>query len=1281
MVMALHVVREDLEDVLGEPNFHALVVRFGERSAEGVVHAAFEAGQLDATEEGFRRALEFLGDRGYGHVQVVEHDWSEGWLLVESPDSAEAHVQFERDGPGLRPRCDILRGWLCGVYRYVRRRAGKEAEELAPVETSCAGQGNPVCRIAVGSRRVLEAHGIEAPATPLTSRAELEESLRTALDSEGKLRAFVEEMPFGVVTLDTKGYVTFANRKALDIVALPFRKLAGSHFSEHIHPDDVEIAMQGFRKVVEGRADRYPATCRMLNSSGTVRQCSVDAFPMSNAKGVVVGYQATVVDLSEFGRAGKRAQRLHLALRESPWPCMELEPEGRIRHVNGAAARLLAERPEALVGVPFMRILAEGQSSSAYQSFLEVASGHKPYAAGKWEIRGEGAAPHAVTVRFFPEGMQVGRIEGVLAFLEEHRGEEWYRAIIESGASVYTVVDARGRTVYKSPSLTRVFGWLPEELVGKSVFELVHPEDRPLAKAMFGELLAEPGVLKAVELRYRHKDGTWLTIKVSAVNLLHNPAIEGIVMSSLDVTDRSKAENALRESGELFAAFIRDSANAYVELDLEGNLTFANARTSALSGHTTEELCRMHMSQLLLPEDLDRAYADLKLALTDPNAGPREYRYRHKDGTVLCGEMNTLPMMMGGQPVGFRVTIADVSARVWAEKALEETQQKHDALNAKAKSFRARHEALMIGTHSLIYETDSDGLLRNIDGDIDGILGFTREDIKGLPFPPYVHADDLAATAGLLRRAAGRDGAEPASGSLEVRLRKRDGTWRAFAMTAMPVAGEGEDAAAIIGFMHDVTEQSDTAKRLAQQDRLCEGLMASESAWVVIADGSFRVQKLSHAYEKSTGFEVASRTGKPLAALVAPGGDEVLDRLVKAGEGGGTGPRVRLPFLKVEGTDPCIVELEPTLLRDDEGRFVGLVAVGFDVTGEGEREAAEVERHELAQQLTELRSEVQGRYGLDNIIGRDPKMRAIYETILAVSRTQATVLIQGDTGTGKELVAKAIHYNSPRRDRPFIKVDCGALAETLLESELFGHVKGAFTGAVRDRPGRFELADSGTIFLDEVHNLSIPLQAKLLRVVQEGAFEKVGGTKTQTVDVRIVAATNEDLEAMVARNRFRKDLYYRLNVIPVRLPALRDRRGDIPLLVSSFIGRFAERHGRDVAGASRAALDRLVEYDWPGNVRELENIVEQAVVFCRGGTVGTSDIRLPEPSRDPLGGQGRPAKTLREALEDPEKRIVLEALARTGGNKKRAAALLGISRSAFYEKLKKHRLKPSRGGK
>ncbi|MHC5057711.1 MAG: sigma-54 interaction domain-containing protein [Planctomycetota bacterium] len=309
-------------------------------------------------------------------------------------------------------------------------------------------------------------------------------------------------------------------------------------------------------------------------------------------------------------------------------------------------------------------------------------------------------------------------------------------------------------------------------------------------------------------------------------------------------------------------------------------------------------------------------------------------------------------------------------------------------------------------------------------------------------------------------------------------------------------------------------------------------------------------------------------------------------------------------------------------------------------------------------------------------------MRAVYDTILAVGPTNATVLIQGETGTGKELVAKAVHYNSTRADNVFVKVDCGALAETLLESELFGHVKGAYTGAVRERAGRFELAHEGTVFLDEVQNLSMPLQAKLLRVVQEGRFEKVGGTETMEVDVRIVAATNEDLARLVGQREFRKDLYYRLNVIPIQLPPLAERRGDVPLLARSFIERFAERHGKDVTDVSQEALDRLMGYDWPGNVRELENIVEQAVVFSRGRTIEADEIRLPRHDQDRGSGfwAAATSRPLRKALEAPEKKILTDALARTNGNKKEAAKLLGISRSALYEKLKRHGLSGKRKG-
>ncbi|MFZ5587865.1 MAG: sigma 54-interacting transcriptional regulator [Thermodesulfobacteriota bacterium] len=301
------------------------------------------------------------------------------------------------------------------------------------------------------------------------------------------------------------------------------------------------------------------------------------------------------------------------------------------------------------------------------------------------------------------------------------------------------------------------------------------------------------------------------------------------------------------------------------------------------------------------------------------------------------------------------------------------------------------------------------------------------------------------------------------------------------------------------------------------------------------------------------------------------------------------------------------------------------------------------------------------------IVGKDAKMRRIYHLLDEVAPSDATVLITGESGTGKELVAQAIHRKSPRRDRPFVVINCAAYPETLLESELFGHEKGAFTGAVRQKPGRFELAHGGTIFLDEVGEIPLPAQVKLLRVLQDQKFERLGGERTLSVNVRVLAATNKDLLAQVRSGRFRDDLYYRLSVIPIHLPPLRERPGDIPLLARHFLASFARQQGKTVADFSPEALRLLLEYPWPGNVRELENTVEHAAVLARGGSVTPADLpaalrqaqALPPPPR---------------TIQEQERRLLEEALAATGWNKKLAAQRLGISRSALYQKLKRHGL-------
>jgi DNA-binding NtrC family response regulator len=318
-----------------------------------------------------------------------------------------------------------------------------------------------------------------------------------------------------------------------------------------------------------------------------------------------------------------------------------------------------------------------------------------------------------------------------------------------------------------------------------------------------------------------------------------------------------------------------------------------------------------------------------------------------------------------------------------------------------------------------------------------------------------------------------------------------------------------------------------------------------------------------------------------------------------------------------------------------------------------------------------LATPVQGFYG---IISQNSQMRDIFELIQTIADSYANVLIHGETGTGKELVARAVHEASGRHGKPFVTLDCSALARELLESELFGHEKGSFTGAVERHVGRFERANTGTLFLDEVANINLNVQAKLLRVLQTRTFERVGGSKPISVDVRIIAATNRPLGACVSEGIFREDLYHRLNVVEIELPPLRERTVDIPLLAMEFLRRFARQNGKDLRGFSDAAIEVLCRYNWPGNVRELENVVLQAVVLAKSSIIDAPDLPRRISEAKPMPGAGSAA--LADQLGEPEKQILVNALRQHGGNIKRTAETLQISRTTLYAKLKKYEIDP-----
>lgn len=352
------------------------------------------------------------------------------------------------------------------------------------------------------------------------------------------------------------------------------------------------------------------------------------------------------------------------------------------------------------------------------------------------------------------------------------------------------------------------------------------------------------------------------------------------------------------------------------------------------------------------------------------------------------------------------------------------------------------------------------------------------------------------------------------------------------------------------------------------------------------------------------------------------------------------------------------LSINTALLKDNNGNVIGGIEIFRDIS-----------------YIKELKDELKERYSFDNIIGRNHRIHEVFELLREVAPTRATVLIEGETGTGKELIANAIHHNSTRSSGPFIKINCAALSEGLLESELFGHVKGAFTGAINDKAGRFELADNGTLFLDEIGEITQQTQVKLLRVLQGGEFERVGGIKTIKVNVRIIAATNKDLRESVEKGEFREDLYYRLKVVPIRIPSLRERKDDIPLLTKFFIEKFNKKMNKDVTNISPAAMELLMEYDFPGNIRELEHAIEHAFVRCSDKTINPEHLPMDvlKDSRNKEMINKIAYNT--EPLKALEREIILRVLNETSWKYQECAAKLNISRTTLWRRMKNLNIK------
>jgi PAS domain S-box-containing protein len=424
-----------------------------------------------------------------------------------------------------------------------------------------------------------------------------------------------------------------------------------------------------------------------------------------------------------------------------------------------------------------------------------------------------------------------------------------------------------------------------------------------------------------------------------------------------------------------------------------------------------------------------------------------------------------------------------------------------------------------------------------------------------------------------------------------------------------------------------------------------------------IADGVFtvdqdkRITSFNRAAEEITGFTREEAIGRRCSEVFNASicqRECALQRTIETGQ-----RLVNVPVeIKQRSGATIPISISTAVLCDREGNHIGGVETFRDLTA-----------------LAELRKQIDDRYGLKDIVGRHPRMKEILEIIPEVASSDATVLIQGASGSGKGLLAKAIHDLSGRRDQPFVKVNCAALPETLLESELFGYLKGAFTDAKRDKPGRIALAEGGTLFLDEIGDVPPSVQVKLLRVVQEREYEPLGATTTRVADVRVIAATNRDLERLMEQGAFREDLYYRLNIVGLELPTLAERREDIPRLVDRFLQRFNAKMGKYVTSVTEEAMELLMHHDYPGNVRELENAIEHALVLCRGSVIEErhlpATVRQRRQIRAPAAG---------DPLQSAEAQTIRATLERFGGNRVAAAQALGLHRTTLWRKMRRYGL-------
>jgi len=1075
-----------------------------------------------------------------------------------------------------------------------------------------------------------------------------------------ELRTVIDTIPALVVCAFPDGSLEFVNQAWREYTGYRLEQLTGRGWQSVIHPDDISKFIDEWNAArVVGKP--FENEARVRRADGQYHWFLIKKVPQQDASGQIVRWYGAACDIEDRKQA---EDRIRLVVDTTPALIHTGRPDGYLDYFNQRWLEYLGLSLEDVCGWRWTNAIHPEDVEGILRKWRAALATGEPFETETRVRRADGVYRWMLH-RKVPLRDSSGTIlkwHGSSLDIEDRKQAEQALRLTESFLVHAQRLTKAGTWAYRPPDICeywsaemfRIFGYDPangyppnDDMIGR-----VHPEDRQRGAQAVAQLFEQH---REFDQKYRfiRPDGQVRVIQDFGTPVFENGIVTRFVGACLDITEQEQMTQELKRREAYLADAQRLSHTGSFGWNVLSQAITWSDETFRIFEYDRSVKPSFELGlQRIHPDDRDLVRQIFGPASTDGTDVDYEHRLLMPDGRVKHVHVLAHAVKDSSGNVDFVGAVTDITTAKQAEEALRKSEEQW------------RH--VFENNPTMYFMVDAAGIVLAVNPFGAEQLGYSVDELLGQPVLSVFYELERETARSNFDRCLKQLGQ---SMSWELRKVRKDGSVLSVRETARAVL-RANDPVVLIA-CEDITERKLAEEKIREQEAEIRQILDFTPQLVAVLDPSGRTLYMNEVGLAYSGLTLDDVPTDATRARIHP---DDIERLRREKEKAFAGDRPFENEQRVLGKDGkyrwFLVRYNP--LRDSEGRIVRWYAAGSDIE---DRKQAEVR---LQHENVALREEIDKASMFEEIVGTSPALQSVLSRVSKVAPTDSTVLITGETGTGKELVARAIHRRSHRASRAFVSVNCAAIPRDLIASELFGHEKGAFTGAMQRRLGRFELAGGGTIFLDEVGELPAETQIALLRVLQEHEFERVGGARSIQTDVRVIAATNRDLQAAIAAGVFRSDLFYRLNVFPIEIPPLRERREDIPLLVEYFVDRLARKAGKTIRRLNKKTLDLLQSYPWPGNIRELQNVIERSVIVCETEIFSVDESWL---SRPPFAAEPKSPRDLAGKLAAKEKEMIEAALRECGGRvfgPSGAAARLGMPRSTLESKIRSLKINKNR---